>query len=159
MFDVGKHRGLTDRDHAAVAERRYELRRAVIVEESLVVRVLQEVLIRSHRPRTAAALLCRRTEWSLWLSWWRAAIGRNCLNEERLAIGHPLHGIAIGGVDEKIANAFCLTTCDVGGPELDAGFGGDGKGDLLAVGRPLGKTDVCAGRKLNSPLLAIRNLL
>ena len=87
--------GLADRRHLAggqVDDR--ELRGGVVFEQILVVRILQHVFVGDEPGRAAQALLHVRPGGHRGFGRRRAAIRLDHLDQQRLAVGHPLH---VGG--------------------------------------------------------------
>ena len=105
-----------------------------------------------------------------WLVGDGAAVGFDHLNEECLAVGHPLH---LGGAgahaaasataaahDGVEAHAFDLArlTGGVAEPELDAALGGVGEGEAGGVGAPASRGEPGVGGKIDFDLGAFGDL-
>ena len=85
----------------------HQLGRSVIVKQVFIVRVLQQIFIRANGSALAVAFLNDGTIGRFGLGRWIAARRRHGLYQKRLAIGHPLDGVAQHGAQAYLGNRAC----------------------------------------------------
>src|SRR5262245_11008633 len=120
--------------------------------------VFQKILIRPHRRLFPGTLLNRGSDRNLRRRWWRSAVGRDSLTQERPAIRHPDKGPAVSRVENNVLYLLRTDGRYIDNPELDPIGAGVGKSELFAVGRPLGHARSCTRRQGDFALLAVANL-
>src|SRR5262249_21050974 len=86
---------------------------------------------------------------------WIASGSRNGLDQQCMAVRHPVKWPPISAVDDHSHDLVGL--CTLGGthPQLNSIRGGVGKGESLAVGAPFGSAEFGIGGKRDPALSAV----
>ncbi|MND99054.1 hypothetical protein D3C80_914300 [compost metagenome] len=148
---IRRHRGvqedarLADSACAAVQRHHGQLTGEIVLVQSLVARVGQQVLIGAHRGRTAASFFHGRPHRRTGHVGGGATTGGHGLHQQTRGVGQPAVTRSGDGVDARSRQTARLGRSHVGGPQLQTGRGVQQEGHRLAIRRPAdaGQAGVC----------------